>query len=268
MFVGRGVAVSIGVGLRAEVVKVAATVASTVASIAVSASRVPRIPASSVAGTSAVGRDAVCVSAGDGTSLVQATAVRPEITKTIRMIILIFLPQFHGNFQSSLSTGSAAPGADRGELPGQRPDQDAPLSPAASSPFSSARWSQSDPRRRVFFKCAFHLGLGLVGSSPPQSNSSTGTHSANIPINRKSRECVRMFLLKIGLPPKDPSPAPGRPPRIRRTWRESAAYCRRQGSSNSQGVKLAVRLSQRVVKVSKESQQGRKTAMNICIGDL
>ena len=77
-------------GVGAEVAKVSATFASTVASIAVSASRVPRIPAATVAGTSAVGRDAVCVSAGDGTSLVQATAVRLEITKTIRMIILIF----------------------------------------------------------------------------------------------------------------------------------------------------------------------------------
>ena len=122
VFVGRGVAVSIGVGVGVvEVVKVAATFASTVASIAVSASRVPRIPASTVAGTSGVGRDAVCVSAGDGTSLVQAAAVRPKITKTIRMIILIFFLQCRENFQSSLSTGSAAPGADRGELPGRRP---------------------------------------------------------------------------------------------------------------------------------------------------
>ena len=108
VFVGRGVALGIGVGLGAEVVKVAATFASTVASIAVSASRVPRIPASTVAGMSDVGRDAVCVSAGDGSSLVQATAVRPKITKTIRMIILIFFFQCRENFQSSLSTGSAA----------------------------------------------------------------------------------------------------------------------------------------------------------------
>ena len=92
-----------------EVVKAAATFASTVASIAVSASRVPLTPASTVAGTSAVGRDAVCVSAVDGASLEQATAVRPEITRTIRMIILIFFPQCRENFQSSLSTGSAPP---------------------------------------------------------------------------------------------------------------------------------------------------------------
>ena len=72
------------------VVKVTATFASTVASIAVSASRVPRIPAETVAGTSAVGRDIVCVSAVDSESPVQATAVRPEISKAIRMIILIF----------------------------------------------------------------------------------------------------------------------------------------------------------------------------------
>ena len=50
----------------------------------------------------------------------QATAVRPEITKTIRMIILIFFPQCRENVQSSLSTGSTAPGADRGELSGRR----------------------------------------------------------------------------------------------------------------------------------------------------
>ena len=100
VFVGQGVAVSIGVGLGAEVVKVAATFASTVASIAVSASRVPRIPASTVAGTSGVGRDAVCVSAGDGASLVHATAVRPKITKTIRMIILIFFLQCREIFNS------------------------------------------------------------------------------------------------------------------------------------------------------------------------
>ena len=97
-----------GVDAGVEVVKVTATFASTVASIAVSASRVPRTPASTVAGMSGVGRDAVCVSAGDGASLVQATAVRPKITKTIRMIILIFFLQFCENFQSSLSTGSEA----------------------------------------------------------------------------------------------------------------------------------------------------------------
>ena len=118
-FVGRGVAVGIGPRVEVEVVKAAATFASTVASIAVSASRVPRIPASTVAGTSAVGRDAVCVFAGDGASLVQATAVRPEITRTIRMRILIFFPQCRDNFQSSLSTGSTVPVADRGELPGR-----------------------------------------------------------------------------------------------------------------------------------------------------
>ncbi len=105
VFVGRGVAVGIGAGAEVEVVKAAATFASTVASIAVSASRVPRIPASTVAGTSAVGRGAVCVSAGGAASLEQATAVRPEITNTIRMIILFFLPQCRDNFQSSLSTG-------------------------------------------------------------------------------------------------------------------------------------------------------------------
>ena len=92
MFVGRGVAVGIGAGVEVEVVKAAATFASTVAPIAVSASRVPRIPASTVAGTSAVGRDDVCVSAGGGASPEQATAVRPETTKTIRMIILIVTP--------------------------------------------------------------------------------------------------------------------------------------------------------------------------------
>ena len=102
VFVGRGVAVGIGPGIEVEVVKVSATFASTVASIAVSASRVPLTPASTVAGTSAVGRDSVCWSGVDVASLEQATAVRPEITKTIRIIILIFFPQFHGNFQSSL----------------------------------------------------------------------------------------------------------------------------------------------------------------------
>ena len=130
-FVGRGVAVGIGAGAEVEVVKVAATFASTVASIAVSTSRVPRIPASTVAGTSAVGRDAVCVSAGDGASLVQATAVRPEITRTIRITILIFFPQCREDFQSSLSTASTVPGADRGELPSRGragPGQDAPVS--------------------------------------------------------------------------------------------------------------------------------------------
>ena len=81
-----------------EVVKVSATFASTVASIAVSVSRVLRIPASTVAGTSAVGRDAVCVSAVDVASLEQATAVSPEITKTIRMIILIFYSPVPRNF--------------------------------------------------------------------------------------------------------------------------------------------------------------------------
>ena len=53
------------------------------------------------------------------------------------MIILIFFPQYRENFQSSLSTGSAAPGADRGELPGRRPGQDAPVSSSTSSPFPS-----------------------------------------------------------------------------------------------------------------------------------
>ena len=100
VFVGRGVAVGIGAGIGVEMVKVAATFASTVAPIAFSASRVPLIPASTVAGTSGVGRDAVCVSAVDGASLVQATAVRPEITKTIRMIILIFFLQCRHNCQS------------------------------------------------------------------------------------------------------------------------------------------------------------------------
>ena len=120
-----------------EAVKAAATFASTVASIAVSASRVLRILASTVAGTSAVGRPDVCVSSVDGASLEQATAVRPEITRTIRMIILIFYSPVPRNYQSSLSTGAAAPGAVRGELPGRRPGQDTPASPAASSPFPS-----------------------------------------------------------------------------------------------------------------------------------
>ena len=102
MFVGRGVAVGLGAGIGVEVVRVAATFASTVASIAVSASRVPLTPASTVAGTSAVGRDAACSSAVDGASPEQATAVSPEITRTIRMRILIFLPQCRDNFQSSL----------------------------------------------------------------------------------------------------------------------------------------------------------------------
>ena len=147
VFVGLGVAVGIGAGVGVElVVKVAATFASTVASIAVSASRVARIPASTVAGTSAVGRDVACSSAGDGASLEQATAVRPEITKTIRMIILIFFPQCRQDFQSSLSTGSVAPGAYRGELPGRglaRPDQEAPVSPSAPSPFPSVCGGES-----------------------------------------------------------------------------------------------------------------------------
>ncbi len=91
----------IGAGVEVEVVKAAATFASTVASIAVSASRVPRIPASTVAGTSAVGRDSVCSAGVDGGSLEQATAVSPEITKTIRMIILIFF-QFREDFQCFL----------------------------------------------------------------------------------------------------------------------------------------------------------------------
>ena len=99
VFVGRGVAVSIGVGLGVEVVKVAVTFASTIASIAVSASPVAMTPASTVAGTSDVGMDAVCVSGGDGASLVHATAVRPKITKTIRMIIFIFFLQCCENFQ-------------------------------------------------------------------------------------------------------------------------------------------------------------------------
>ena len=138
-FVGRGVAVGIGPGVAVEVVRAAATFASTVASIAVSASRVLLTPASTVAGTSAVGRDAACSSAVDGASLEQATAVRPETTRRIRMIILIFLPQCRDNFQSSLSTGSAAPGADRSELPGRRPGQDAPVSSSTSSPFRLRR---------------------------------------------------------------------------------------------------------------------------------
>ena len=107
VFVGRGVAVGIGPGIEVEVVKVSATFASTVASIAVSASRVPLTPASTVAsiavsasrvpltpastvaGTSAVGRDSVCWSGVDVASLEQATAVRPEITKTIRILIIL-----------------------------------------------------------------------------------------------------------------------------------------------------------------------------------
>ena len=146
VFVGRGLAVGIGVGIGVEVVKVAATFASTVASIAVSTSRVPRIPASTVAGTSDVGRDAVSVPAGGGASPVQAISARPKITKTIRMIILIFFPQCRENFQSSLSTGLVAPGAYRGELPGRglaRPDQEAPVSPSAPSPFPSVCGGES-----------------------------------------------------------------------------------------------------------------------------
>ena len=112
VFVGQGVAVGTGVRTGVEVVNVSATFASTVASIAVSASRVLRILASTVAGTSGVGGDAVCVSAGDGASLVQATAVRPKITRTIRIIILIFSPECCENFQSFLSTGVAATGAE------------------------------------------------------------------------------------------------------------------------------------------------------------
>ena len=90
---GRQVGVFVGLGVEVVMVKVSATFASTVASIAVSASRVLRILASTVAGTSGVGGDAVCVSAGDGSSLVQATAARPKITKAIRMAVLIFFPQ-------------------------------------------------------------------------------------------------------------------------------------------------------------------------------
>ena len=96
---------AVALGAAVEVVRVAATFDSTVAPIAISTSRVPLIPASTVAGTSAVGWDAAYVSAGGGASLVQATAVRPEITRTIRMIIRIFFPQCRDNFQSSLSTG-------------------------------------------------------------------------------------------------------------------------------------------------------------------
>ena len=121
VFVGLGDAVGIGVGVGVEVVKVAATVASTVASIAVPASRVPRVLASTVAGKSGVGGDTVCVSAGDGASLVQATAARPKIAKTIRMTIHIFFLQYCENFQSSLSTGSAATGAEPANLPGRMP---------------------------------------------------------------------------------------------------------------------------------------------------
>ena len=60
-------------------------------------------------------------SQGDGASLVQATAAMPKITKTTRMTILIFFLQCCENFQSSLSTGSAATGADGDELPGRMP---------------------------------------------------------------------------------------------------------------------------------------------------
>ena len=130
VFVGRGVAVGIGPGIEVEVVKVSATFASTVASIAVSASRVPLTPASTVAsrlcltgavtpastvaGTSAVGRDSVCWSGVDVASLEQATAVRPEITKTIRIIILIFFPHSFPSTQSTAeSEGSGSEGSDR-----------------------------------------------------------------------------------------------------------------------------------------------------------
>ena len=120
VFVGLGVAVGIGAVVGVGAVKVAATVASTVASIAVSASRVAMTPASTVAGTSGVGGDAVCVSAGDGVSLVQATAARPKIAKTTRMTILIFFLQCCEDFQSFLSMGSAAVAAEPIKLPGRR----------------------------------------------------------------------------------------------------------------------------------------------------
>ena len=124
VFVGQGVAAGIGAGVGVEpVVRVAATFASTVASTAVSASRVPLIPASTVAGTSGVGEDAVCVSAGVGASLVQATTARPNITKTIWMTILIFFLQRRGNFQSSPSPGSATTGVHEDELVGRRSGQ-------------------------------------------------------------------------------------------------------------------------------------------------
>ena len=84
------------------------------------ASRVAMTPASTVAGTSGVGGDAVCVSAGDGVSLVQATAARPKIAKTTRMTILIFFLQCCEDFQSFLSMGSAAVAAEPIKLPGRR----------------------------------------------------------------------------------------------------------------------------------------------------
>ena len=117
--VGRGGASGVFVcpGVEVAIVRVAATFASTVASTAVSASRVLRRPASTVAGTSGVGEDAVCVSAGDGASLEQATAARLNITKTIRMAVLIIILQCIGNFQSSPSPGSAATGAHEDDSP-------------------------------------------------------------------------------------------------------------------------------------------------------
>ena len=120
VFVGRGVAVGNGAVVEVGAVKAAATFASTVASIAVSASRVLRRPASTVAGMSGVGEDAVCVSEGDGASLEQATAARLNITKTIRMAVLIIILQCIGKFQSSPSPGSVATGAHEDELVGRR----------------------------------------------------------------------------------------------------------------------------------------------------
>ena len=102
--------VFVGPGAEVEVVKAAATFASTVASIAVSASRVLLTPASTVAGTSAVGRDAACSSAVDGASLEQATAVSPETTKTIRMIILILFPQCRVKFNRPYRQVQRPPG--------------------------------------------------------------------------------------------------------------------------------------------------------------
>ena len=121
VFVGLGVAVGISAVVGVEpVVRVAVTFASTVASTALSASRVPLMPASTVAGTSGVGGDAVCVSEGDGASLVQATAARPKIAKTTRMTILIFFLQCCEDFQAFLLMGSAAVAAEPIKLPGRR----------------------------------------------------------------------------------------------------------------------------------------------------
>ena len=71
---GAAVGVGVGVGMGVEVVRVAATRSWTVASSAASTSLVPRIPASTVAGTSGVGSLTVGRIEGSFPPLVQATA--------------------------------------------------------------------------------------------------------------------------------------------------------------------------------------------------